>query len=200
MIFILAAVGMFATLIVVGLLFNPLGKSNSSSSSIASSANSSSSNTSNAAAIKARVGEQVDIQYSSGVANMIQRLPRNNNVTIVMSSELQNTNFAGFKSEIRYEDELIKYVQKGKMQTITGNNFKTIEYKFLPDAGNQTLYTFKNVQFISNPNSNGDSRVIVSLVPLSTAKVGERYTVKMELETGGLISYGIGEKTIEIVP
>jgi hypothetical protein len=197
MIFILAAAGMFATLIVVGLLFNPIGKSDSSS--IASSANSSS-NGSNAATIKARVGEQVDIQYSSGVANMIQRLPRNNNVTIVMSSELQNTNFAGFKGEIRYEDELIKYVQKAKMQTITGNNFKTIEYKFLPDAGNQTLYTFKNVQFISNPNSNGDSRVIVSLVPLSTAKVGERYTVKMELETGELISYGIGEKTIEIVP
>jgi hypothetical protein len=196
MIFILAAAGTFATLIVVGLLFNPLGKSNSS---IASSTNVSS-NSSSIAAIKARVGKQVDIQYSSGVANMIQRLPSNNNVTIVMSSELQNTNFAGLRGEVRYSDELIKYVQKGKVQTIMGDNFKTIEYKFLPDTGNQTLYTFKNVQFISNPNSIGDGKVIVSLVPLSTAKVGEHYTVKLELETGGLINYGIGEKTIEIVP
>jgi hypothetical protein len=193
--FIVVASGAFAALILAGFLFNPISKT----SSIASSSNNN--NIKNKEVIKVRVGEPVDIIYSPTVGGMIQGLPRTNNVTITMSSELQNINFVGLKGQIKYANELIKYIQNGKIQTITGNNFKTIEYKFSPDTGNQTRYTFEDVQYVSNNGSisNADSGVIVSVIPLSTAKVGEHYTVKMDLNTGGLVNYEISEKTIEII-
>lgn len=83
------------------------------------------------------------------------------------------------------------------METINDNDFKTIEYRFLPDAGNRTRYVYENVDFIAN---SADSQVIVTVKPLSSAKVGELYTVKLFLRTGGVVDYAIGEKTIEIIP
>jgi hypothetical protein len=53
------------------------------------------------------------------------------------------------------------------------------------------------VDFIADST---DSQVIVTVKPLSTAKVGELYTVRFLLHTGGAVDYAIGEKTIEIIP
>lgn len=183
-VFIAAAGAAFAALIVIGLYFNPLKTDGSNNSG------------SNDNAIKARVGEKVNIKYSSATVKRIQDLPANNKLRVEVSSELHNTNLAGLKGEVRYSDMSITYVQKGKEETLDADQFKTIEYRFLPDPGNTTKYVYEDVRFIT---SSPDAQLVVTVVPLTTAKVGERYTVELVGNTGGIISYGYGEKTIEIV-
>ncbi|MGI0014905.1 MAG: hypothetical protein ACREBU_15905, partial [Nitrososphaera sp.] len=75
------------------------------------------------------------------------------------------------------------------------DEFKTIAYRFLPDAGNQTVYTYENVEFRAQTT---DSQLIATFVPLSTAEVGQKYTVKLILDAG-IINYGIEDRVIEIV-
>lgn len=186
-VFIAAAAAIFGALIVVGLFFNPLKSSNSASTP----------SNDNNDAIKARIGNRVDIKYSSAVTGMLQKLPSRNNLTLEVSSELHNTNLAGLLGEIRFSDEIIKYVQNGKVESVSGRNFKTIEYRFSPDRGNMTNYTYEDVRFVPETNN---SQLVASFIPLSTAKVGDHYTVKLILDTGGVVKYAIGEKTIEIVP
>ena len=188
MIFISAAAVIFGALIIVGVFFNPL----KGSSSVAGNSSNSTDDV-----IKTKVGKRVDIRYSSSVIGIIQKLPSKNNLTLEISSELHNTALLGLRGEIRYTDEIITYVQDSKVKTVTDDGFKNIEYKFLPDAGNKTTYTYENVQFVSTGQ---DNQMIASFIPLSTAHVGERYTIKMSLDTGGPVNYAFGEKTIEIVP
>jgi hypothetical protein len=182
-IFAAAAAAAFAALIVLG-LFNPLQQSKGDDDS---------SND----VIKAKKGEQVFVRYSPTVIKMIQDLPTRNSVEVEVSSELQNTNLAGLGGQIRYSDMEITYVQEGEVETINDNDFKTIEYKFFPDSGNVTKYVYEKVQYTA---STTDSQLIVGVKPLSSAKVGEHYTVRLVLHTGGAIDYEIAEKTIEIIP
>ncbi|MGH9877382.1 MAG: hypothetical protein ACRD5H_07070, partial [Nitrososphaerales archaeon] len=72
---------------------------------------------------------------------------------------------------------------------------KTIAYRFLPDAGNQTVYTYENVEFRAQTT---DSQLIATFVSLSTAEVGQKYTVKLILDAG-IINYAIEDRVIEIV-
>ena len=44
-----------------------------------------------------------------------------------------------------------------------------------------------------------DSQLVVTVKPLSSAKVGERYTVGLIMHTGGVVDYSINDKVIEIV-
>ena len=180
-IFAAIAAAAFAALIFFG-LFNPLQQSEGG-------------NDEGPSVIKAKRGEQVFIRYSPSVVKMIQDLPNKNSVEVQMSSELQNTNFAGIGGQVRYSDMEITYVQKGKVETVNDNDFKTIEYRFFPDSGNKTKYVYENVDFTAN---SADSQVIVAVKPLSSAKVGEHYTVNLVLRTGGVVDYQIAEKTIEI--
>lgn len=179
-VFIAAVVVAFALLIVFS-VYNPLQQSEGDENEV----------------IKVRKGDQVFVRYSPAVIKMIQDLPNRNTVEVEVSSELQVTNLAGLRGEIRYSDMEITFVDGGQVETINDNDFKTIEYRFLPDAGNRTRYVYENVDFIA---SSADSQVIVTVKPLSTAKVGELYTVKLFLRTGGVVDYAIGEKTIEIIP
>jgi hypothetical protein len=146
--------------------------------------------------IKAKKGQQVYVRYSSSVVSMIQKLPDNNSVELEVSSELQVTNFAGLNGEIRYPIMEITYVQNGKEETVSEKDFKTIAYRFFPDVGNKTKYAYEDVDYIAKADN---SQVVVTVKSLSTAKVGAHYTVKMVLNTGSMVSYAIGEKTIEIV-
>lgn len=146
--------------------------------------------------IKARVGEPVFVRYSSNVVKMIQDLPSKNSLELEVSSELQVTNLAGLKGELRYSNMEITYVQGGQTETIDGNDFKSIEYRFYPDAGNTTKYLYDNVDYVA---SQQDSQVVVSAKPLASAKVGEKYTVKLVLHTGGPVGYAINDKIIEII-
>jgi hypothetical protein len=147
--------------------------------------------------VKAKKGQEVFIRYSSAVVKMIQDLPSKNSVEVEVSSELHNTNLAGINGEIRYSDMKMTFVQGGENETVTDDVFKTIEYRFLPDPGNKTSYEYENVRYVAQSQ---DSQVVVAVKPLSTAKVGEHYTVKLVLHTGGLVNYKISEKVIEIVP
>jgi hypothetical protein len=147
--------------------------------------------------IKAKKGKEVFVRYSSAVVKMIQNLPSKNSVEVEVSSELHNTNLAGINGEIRYSDMKMTFVQGGQNETVTDDVFTTIEYRFLPDAGNTTSYEYENVRYVAQSQ---DSQVVVAVKPLSTAKVGEHYTVKLLLHTGGIVSYKISEKVIEIVP
>jgi hypothetical protein len=147
--------------------------------------------------IKVRKGDQVFVRYSPSVVKMIQDLPNRNTVEVEVSSELQVTNLAGLRGEIRYTDMEITFVDDGEVETINDDDFKTIEYRFFPDTGNRTSYVYENVDFIADST---DSQVIVTVKPLSTTKVGELYTVRLLLHTGGAVDYAIGEKTIEIIP
>ena len=188
-VFIAAAAAVFGALIVVGLFFNPLKSGNS----VAGSNN----NSNDPNVITARIGHRVDIRYSSSVVGLIEKLPSRNNLTLEVSSQLHNTNLAGLGGEIRYSNEIITYVQNGEEKSVAGDDFKSIEYKFAPDTGNKTTYTYENVEY----RPTGDtSQLVTSFVPLPSAKVGDKYTVKIILDTGGIINYAVGEKTIEIVP
>ena len=188
-IFIAAAAAIFGTLLVVGLFLNPLKSDNSVAGS-----NNNSSNDPNV--IQARIGYRVDVRYSSSVVGLIEKLPSRNNLTLEVSSQLHNTNLAGLKGEIRYSGELITYVQNGEKRTVKGEDFSSVQYRFAPDKGNMTTYSYQNVEY----RPTGDnSQLVASFTPLSSAKVGDRYTVKLVLDAG-TINYAIGEKTIEIVP
>lgn len=182
-IFVAAAAGGFAVLIALA-YFNPFQPSEAGENGNSSDV------------IKARRGEQVFVRYSSNVVKLIQDLPSRNALELEVSSELQVNNLAGLRGELRYTDMEITYVQGGVIESIDDNDFKTIEYRFLPDAGNKTKYLYDNVDYIVTQQ---DSQVIVSVMPLSSAKVGEQYTVKLALHTGGVIGYAIDDKIIEIV-
>lgn len=184
--YVLIIVGVAAALgaiVIVGLFFNPMQTQGE--------------NTGSNNAIKAKVGQQVYIRYSSNVIAQIQNLPSRNNVTVEVSSELHNTNLAGLRGEVRYTQYVISYVQNGKGETVTDDVFPTIEYRFSPDAGNKTTYSYENVRFVATAE---DPQLIVSVVPLKAAEVGERYTVKLIMDGGGPVKYAIAEKVIEIVP
>jgi hypothetical protein len=86
-------------------------------------------------------------------------------------------------------------VQNGKSETVDEKDFESIKFRFLPDAGNVTSYTYRNVGFNAQATS---AQLIASFVPLSTAKVGDEYSVKIILE-GGPVDIGIGEKKVRIV-
>lgn len=154
-------------------------------------------NGSNPDVIKARKGQEVFVRYSPTVVKMIQDLPNKNAMEVEVSSELQVTNLAGLRGEIRYTDMEITYVEDGEVETINENDFKTIAYRFYPDKGNKTSYVYENVDFVAKAV---DSQVIVAVKPLSTATVGEQYSVRLILDTGGIVNYAIGEKMIEIIP
>ena len=147
--------------------------------------------------IKVKKGQTAFVRYSSSVVKMMQDLPNRNEVEIEVSSELQVTNFAGLSGEIRYMEMNIEWVEKGKEETISEENFKTIEYRFLPDRGNTTSYVYENVDYIAKATS---AQLVVAVKPLSTAEVGEKYTVKLLMHTGGVVSYAIEDRIIEIVP
>ena len=176
--------GLFAALIVAGLYIRPMLSEAESSG------------TSNEV-IKAKIGQTVNIRYSNAVAEMIQNLPDRNNVTVITSSELHNTDLAGLRGQLRYADMVITYVQNGDVESVTDDAFSSIEYKFRPDRGNETRYAYENAQFTGLRD---DSQLVATVTPLKSAKVGEHYTVELRLETGGNVNYAIGEKTIEIVP
>lgn len=182
LIFAIAAAAAFGGLLVVGLFFNPPHAASPDSST-------------DSGVIQAKIGKTAYVHYSSGVIGLIQKLPEKNLVTIEAPAELLNTNLAGLKGEVTYTDMNIQYVQNGKEETINEKDFKTIQYKFLPDPGNMTSYRYENVKVNALATS---SQIVVSFVPLPTAKVGEQYQVKMILE-GGPVDIGIDPKTIEIV-
>jgi hypothetical protein len=182
LVFIIAAGAAFALLIGVA-YFNPFQQSEGEET--------------DSNVVKARKGQEVYVRYSSSVVKLIQDLPNKNALDLEVSSELQVTNLAGLRGEMRYPDMEITYVQNGETETIDGDDFGTIEYRFFPDAGNMTKYSYDNVDFIAKAD---DSQVLVAIKPLSTAKIGEQYTIKMVLHTGGVVSYQINEKIIEIIP
>jgi hypothetical protein len=184
LVFIAAAGTVFAALIIVGLYFNPLKSQGTGNTG------------SNDNIIKARIGQPVNVKYSSTTVKRIQDLPTNNKLRVQVSSELQSTNLAGLGGEIRYSGMSITFVQKGKQETVTENQFKTIEYRFLPDPGNTTKYVYQDIRFVA---SSPTPQLVVTVVPLTSAKVGERYTVDLIGNTGGVLSYGYGQKTIEII-
>jgi hypothetical protein len=188
-VFIAAATAIFGALVIVGVFFNPL----KSGSSIAGNSNNSSNDPN---VIKARIGYRIDIRYSSNVVSLIEKLPSRNNLTLEVSSPLHNTNLAGLKGEIRYTGELVTYVQNSEKKTVKGDDFGSVQYRFAPDKGNTTTYAYQNVEYTSTGDN---SQLVASSTPLPSAKVGDKYTVKLILDAG-TINYAIGEKTIEIVP
>ena len=183
LIFIIAAAAAFGALIVVGLYFNPLRTDDDSGNDGA-----------DRNVIKAKVGERVYVRYSTKVINMIEKLPEKNSLELEASSELHNINLGGLRGELRYSDMTIAFVQNGEEEKMTDDVFKTIEYRFAPDAGNQTVYTYENVEFRAQTT---DSQLIATFVPLSTAEIGHRYTVKLILDAG-IINYAIDDRVIEI--
>ncbi|HEY8140373.1 MAG TPA: hypothetical protein VIE86_04755 [Nitrososphaera sp.] len=183
LIFIVAAAAAFGALIIVGLYFNPLLTGDSGDGN------------SDPNLIRARVGQEVYVRYSYNVVKMIQSLPANNNLELRAASELHNVNLGGLRGELRYADTMIEYVQNGEEERVSGADFKSIEFKFLPDSGNQTTYTYEDVTFNARAT---DSQLVATFVPLSTAKVGEKYPVKLVLDAG-LINYGIEDRVIEII-
>jgi hypothetical protein len=180
-IFIGAASAAFAALIVFG-LFNPLqlteGDENGDE------------------VITAKKEQTTFVRYSPTVSKMIQDLPNNNEVEIEVSSEIQVVNFAGLRGEIRYPEMTIYWVDDGKEESVTDDEFSSIEYRFLPDRGNKTRYVYDNVDYIAKAS---DAQVLVAIKPLSTAKTGGEYTIRMVLHTGGAVDYEIAEKTIRVV-
>jgi hypothetical protein len=86
-------------------------------------------------------------------------------------------------------------VQNGKREVVDEKDFGSVQYRFLPDAGNMTSYTYRNVDFNVQATS---AQLIASFVPLSTAKVGQEYPVKIILE-GGPLDIGIEEKIVKFV-
>jgi hypothetical protein len=145
--------------------------------------------------IEAEVGKLAYVRYGSVAISQIQNLPDKNILRIEASSELFNTGLAGLKGDFRHTSMTIDYVQNGKNETVDEKDFDSIQFRFLPDAGNVTSYTYRNVQFNAQATS---AQLIASFIPLSTAKVGEEYSVKIFLE-GGPADIGIGEKKVRIV-
>ncbi len=180
LIFISAAAAGFAALVVVGLFFNPLQAAEAPKDS---------------KIIEAEFGKTAYVRYSSGVIGLVQGLPEKNILRIEAPSELLSTNLGGLKGELRYSGMTIGYVQNGEQKEIEEKDFKTVQYGFLPDAGNMTSYTYRNVDFIAHATS---AELIASFIPLDTAKVGDEYPVKIVLE-GGPVDLGINEKIIRIV-
>ena len=182
LIFIIAVAVGFSALLIVGFFFNPLKAAPQDSSTDSGN-------------IQAKIGKTVYVHYSSGTIGLVQKLPEKNQLRIEAPSELLNTNLAGLKGEVRYTDMTITYVQGGKQETINEKDFKSVVYKFLPDAGNVTSYTYDNVKVNTLAQS---SEIIVSFVPLSTAQVGQQYPVKMILK-GEPVDIAIDPKIVEIV-
>jgi hypothetical protein len=182
LIFVAVAAAGFAALIVVGLYFNPLKSEGKTG-------------TKNDGVVDAKIGQSVHVRYSASTVGLIQKLPAKSAIKLESASELQNTNLGGLKGELRYTDMIIEYVQNGKKETISEKDFDTIQYKFLPDAGNKTTYRYENVDFTSYATS---SELVATFVPLSTAKVGQQYTVKLFLDSG-TVQYAPQEKIIRIV-
>lgn len=180
LIFIGAAAAAF-TLLIVFAFYNPLQALESKE---------------NSDIIKVRKGEEVYIHYSPSTVKKIQDLPDRNRVDVEVSSELHNTNFAGLRGEVKYADMSVTFVRRGEVETVTADEFQSIEYRFLPDAGNKTTYSYEDVDFIANSEQ---SQLVVAVKPLTTAEVGDQYTVKLYLRTGGIVDYAIAEKTIEMV-
>ncbi len=180
LIFISAAAAGFAALVVVGLFFNPLQAAEGPKDS---------------KIIEAEIGKTAYVRYSSGVIGLVQGLPEKNILRIEAPSELLSTNLGGLKGELRYNGMTISYVQNGEQKEIEEKDFKTVQYGFLPDAGNMTSYTYRNVDFTAHATS---AELIASFIPLDTAKVGDEYPVKIVLE-GGPVDLGINEKIIRIV-
>lgn len=178
-VFIAAAGAGFAALLIVGLYFNPLRAEPEDDTGV----------------FEAKIGKAAYVRYSGNVIGLVQNLPDKNILRIEAPAELLNTNLAGLKGEFRYTDMTIKYVQNGEQEEISQRDFKTIQYRFLPDAGNMTSYTYRNVDFIAQATS---AELIATFVPQSTAKVGDEYAVKIVLE-GGPVDIGIAEKTVRIV-
>jgi hypothetical protein len=146
--------------------------------------------------INVKKGQETFVRYSPSVVRMIQDLPDKNMVEVEVSSELQVTSLSGLRGEISYTDMEITYVRKGVVETIDKDEFESIEYRWSPDAGNTTKYVYENVDFVARST---DSQLVVTVTPLSMAKVGDEYTIKLVLRTGGIVSYQIDEKTIKIV-
>ncbi len=182
LIFIAVAAAAFSALIVVGLFFNPLQTEGETDGS------------KDRNVLEAKVGKEVYVRYSPNVIKMIQNLPQKNSLELEVSSELHNTNLAGLRGEVRYTDMTMEFFQNGEKEIVTDDDFDTIAYRFLPDAGNQTVYTYENVEFRAQST---DSQLIATFVPLSTAEVGQRYTVKLILDAG-ILNYAI-DRVIEIV-
>lgn len=145
--------------------------------------------------IEARIGKKVYVRYSSAVIDLINKLPNKNSLILTSSSELHNTGLGGLEGELRYGDVSLSYTQNGKVRNETAETFKSIEYRFLPDAGTNSTYTYENVKFDAETNK---SQLVATFVPLSTAKVGEKYTVKLYLE-GGAVDYSVNDRVIKIV-
>lgn len=82
------------------------------------------------------------------------------------------------------------------MEAVSEENFKTVEYRWFPDAGNRTSYVYENADYIAR---GVNSQVIVAVKPLPEAKVGDEYTVRLLLHTSGAVSYAIDDKVIKIV-
>lgn len=182
LIFIIASGAGFATLLIVGLFFNPLQAAPDSSNS-------------DTGVVEAKIGKTAYVRYSSSVISLVQDLPEKNLLRIEAPSELLNTDLAGLRGEFRHTSMTISYVQNGKLEEIDEKDFKTIQYRFLPDSGNMTSYTYRNVDFNAQATN---AQLIASFVPLSTAKVGQEYPVKIILE-GGPTDIGVDEKIIKIV-
>jgi hypothetical protein len=146
--------------------------------------------------IKVKKGEEVNITYSPQTVRRVQDLPDRNRVDIQVSSELHVDNFAGLRGEIRYSDMSVTFVRRGEVETVSADEFRSIEYRFLPDAGNRTTYSYEDVEFIAQSE---ESRIVVTVEPLNTAKVGDQYTIKLYLRTGTAVDFAIAEKTVEII-
>lgn len=179
--FIAVAGAAFAALIVVGLFFNPLQAQPEDPD--------------DAGITEAEIGKATYVRYSAGVVKLVQDLPEKNILRIEAPSELLNTNLGGLRGEFRYTEMEIEYVQNGKVEEISETDFKTIQYRFLPDAGNVTSYTYRNVDFIAQATN---AELIATFVPLSTARAGQEYPVKIILE-GGPVDIGVEEKIVKVV-
>lgn len=182
MIFITAAGAAFAALLVVGLFFNPLKAEQDGPDA-------------ESGVFVAELGDTAYVRYSAGTIRFVQNLPEKNILRIEAPSELLNTNLAGLKGEFRYTEMTIEYVQNGSVEEISEKDFKTIQYRFLPDAGNVTSYTYRNVDFIAQATS---AELIAAFQPLSTAEAGQDYPVRIVLE-GGPVDIGIEEKIVRFV-
>lgn len=147
--------------------------------------------------IRVRKGEEARVRYSVNVANMIHDLPTKNALEVRVSSELVVTNVAGLSGQFVYDDYEITYVEDGQEETVTPEEFRTIEYRYNPDRGNTTKYIYNNVDYIVRSE---DSQLMVVVKPLNYVKPGERYTVGLILHTGSAVGYAINDKIIEIVP
>jgi hypothetical protein len=145
--------------------------------------------------IEAELGMLAYVRYGSVAIGQIQDLPDKNILRVEASSELLNTGLAGLRGDFRHTSMTIDYVQSGRNETVDEKDFESVRFRFLPDAGNVTSYTYRNVEFNAQATS---AQLIASFIPLSTAKVGEEYSVKIFLE-GGPVDIGIAEKKIRIV-